>query len=785
MLPSSFFIFFGYYVYVCPKNFPGFYDLEHRGEPSLSSPIRSDCIPVGFLHSFSGALASSERPLLYAEMLAVEEINSRGGVLGREIRPELYDGASQSGAFVSCAERILGTDCRTIFGCWTSASRKAVRPLVEKAGALLWYPVHYEGLEESPNIVYTGNCPNQQMLPALNWLTSHSGNRLYLIGSDYVYPRTLHILIRSEIERREGEIVGEAMIPPDAPECPDCVYRDILEHEPSAIISTLNAGNTVDFVLRCRERGIDAREIPVIHLDASETEMRAAGNAAEGHLTCWPYLQKLDTPANAAFLSRFRTRYAPGIPCSAAMVAAYVQIHLWAQACERAGTTDPAALSAALDGISFDGPGGRVTLSSNHHASLMSHIGRYGTDGEFSILWSSDGPIPPTPWQGVEHSHSRFRKIVRGALGYLSEEIFRSATLEEKLLKRTEELEATNRKLRREIAERGRAEENLRKSEERFQTLFRRAPTAMAFVSEDGAILDVNDRFVELTGYTLSDVPDMSTWEALAYPDAEMRRYASESWFSLLHALREKSEEAGKTPRRFIVRCADGNVRILECFASLLDKAVLMGMNDITEQNSALESLQQLKESLEIRVAGRTAELETANRRLRMASMEDALTKLANRRWFNTTMDREIRRARRTGDPLSLLMIDVDFFKQYNDRYGHIKGDACLKKIGAALRDTFRRAEDLPCRYGGEEFAVILPGVAAEDALALAERLRRKVERLLMPHDASSVAPVVTISAGIATEQKTSYTMDQIIDRADQALYKAKSDGRNRVFLWK
>ena len=718
-------------------------------------------------------------------MLAVEEINGRGGVLGREIRPELYDGASHSGTFVSCAERILGTDCRTIFGCWASASRKAVRPLVEKAGALLWYPVHYEGLEESPNIVYTGSCPNQQMLPALDWLTSHSGNRLYLIGSDYVYPRTLHILIRSEIERRGGEIAGEAMIPPDVPDCPECVYRDILEHEPSAIISTLNAGNTVDFIVRCRERGIDAREMPVMHLDASETEMRAAGDAAEGHLTCWPYLQKLDGPANAAFLSRFRARYASGIPCSAAMIAAYVQIHLWAQACERAGTTEPTSVMAALDGISFDGPGGRVTLSSNHHASLMSHIGRYGTDGEFSVLWSSDGPIPPTPWQGVENSRSRFRKIVRGALGYLSEEIFRSAMLEETLLKRTDELEASNRKLRSEIAERGRAEEKLGKSEERFQTLFRRAPTAMAFVNEDGAILDVNDRFVELTGYTLSDVPDMSAWEALAFPDADMRRLASEAWFSLTRALGEKSEETGKTARRFVVRCADGSVRILECFTSLLDKAILMGMNDITGQTAALESLQQLKENLEIRVAERTAELETVNRRLRMASMEDALTKLANRRWFNTTIDREIRRARRNGDPLSLLMIDVDFFKQYNDRYGHIKGDACLKKIGAALRETFRRAEDLPCRYGGEEFAVILPGIAAEDALALAERLRRKIERLSMPHDASSVAPVVTISAGVATEHNTSYTMERLIDNADQALYKAKSNGRNRVLLWK
>jgi diguanylate cyclase (GGDEF)-like protein len=160
-------------------------------------------------------------------------------------------------------------------------------------------------------------------------------------------------------------------------------------------------------------------------------------------------------------------------------------------------------------------------------------------------------------------------------------------------------------------------------------------------------------------------------------------------------------------------------------------------MNDITGQTAALESLQQLKENLEIRVAERTAELETVNRRLRMASMEDALTKLANRRWFNTTIDREIRRARRNGDSLSLLMIDVDFFKQYNDRYGHIKGDACLKKIGGGPRETFRRAEDLPCRYGGEEFAVILPGIAAEDALALAERLRRKIERLSMPHDAS------------------------------------------------
>lgn len=752
----------------------------------MTSTSRSGPIAAAFLHSFSGFLACSERPLLYAGMLAVEEINAKGGVLGREIRPEIYDGASRPEKFAECAKRILRTECRTIFGCWTSSARKAVRPVVEGAGGILWYPVQNEGLEESPNIVYTGSCPNQQMIPALDWLSENAGNRFFLIGSDSVYPRTMHILIRSEIERRGAEVAGEELLPSGVGTCPDAVYREMLECAPDAVISTLNVPNTIDFITRCRSHGIDPRVIPVMHLDVSETEMRAAGDAAAGHMACWSYFESLRTSANRAFLSRFRARFG-SVPCTARMISAYVQVHLWARACERAESLDPGEISSVLDGVTFDGPGGPVRIEANRHVSMMSHIGRYGSDGEFVVLRSSDGPIPPTPWQGVEYSRSRFRQIVRGALGYLSEEIFRSATLGETLLERTTELEAANRELRREIGERVRAQEEFRKSEERFRTLFSKAPVAMAFLGENGTLLDVNERFVELTGYTLSEIRDFSEWIELGLPDDDTRRTVAELWNGFAPTLRTDISIGDRriSPKRFSIRRAsDGTLRFVECTASILDRGILICMNDVTEQNTAIESLHQLKESLEIRVVERTSELEIVNRRLRMASMEDALTKLANRRWFNATFEREIRRARRTGDSLTLMMIDVDFFKQYNDRYGHIKGDLCLKKIGAALRETFRRAEDLPCRYGGEEFAVILPGIAADSALSLAERVRRKIENLLIPHDASSVAPMVTISAGVASEVRPSISMEQFIDRADRALYKAKEQGRNRVVLW-
>jgi diguanylate cyclase (GGDEF)-like protein len=202
----------------------------------------------------------------------------------------------------------------------------------------------------------------------------------------------------------------------------------------------------------------------------------------------------------------------------------------------------------------------------------------------------------------------------------------------------------------------------------------------------------------------------------------------------------------------------------------------------IRRRREAMEELRKLNQELEQRVATRTIELRQANERLHKMAIEDALTGLANRRHFNETLDAEIRRCRRSGEWLTLIMCDVDFFKRYNDRYGHLAGDWCLQQVAAAMHGQFRRAGDLAARYGGEEFAVILPATPPADGMQLAEQLRRTVAELALPHEKSEAAAVVTLSIGVCSVRPDeSRTAASLVNLADEALYRSKKAGRNRV----
>ena len=319
-----------------------------------------------------------------------------------------------------------------------------------------------------------------------------------------------------------------------------------------------------------------------------------------------------------------------------------------------------------------------------------------------------------------------------------------------------------------------RPEMRFMKNEMSFQYFFRKAPFAAVLLNMEGTAVDVNDRFVRLSGYRLSDIADGKPWPMKIFPDATLRRSLEEMWKEDISRLRS---DATERKRIFPFRSADGRTLFIEfsiCVLDGLEGYVLLGLNDITERRN-------FERDLQIRVAERTRKLRAINRRLRQASMEDTLTKLASRRCFNIVLDREIRRAQRSGGYLSLIMADIDFFKQYNDCYGHLRGDECLRKMGQVFRTVFRRAGDLPARFGGEEFCVILPGTGREDAMRLAETLRRSVVKLAVPHRESGVSPVVTISLGVTTAFFPFPAPEEFIDRADQALYKAKADGRNRV----
>ena len=312
------------------------------------------------------------------------------------------------------------------------------------------------------------------------------------------------------------------------------------------------------------------------------------------------------------------------------------------------------------------------------------------------------------------------------------------------------------------------------KNERSFQYFFRKAPFAAVLVNMEGTAVDVNDRFVQLSGYRLSDITDGKPWLMKIFPDATLRRSLEETWKEDISRLRSGAAER---KRVFPFRSAEGRTLFIEfsiCRLEGLEEYFLLGLNDITEQRN-------FEKNLQTRVVKRVRELRAINRRLRQASMEDILTKLASRRCFNIVLDREIRRAQRAGGYLSLIMADIDFFKQYNDCYGHLRGDECLRKMGQVFRTVFQRAGDLPARFGGEEFCVILPGTGREDAIRLAETLRQSVVKLAVPHRESGVSPVVTISLGVTTAFFPFPAPEEFIDHADQALYKAKGDGRNRA----
>lgn len=440
-------------------------------------------MPIGLLHSLTGCMAVSERLLLDAELMAIDEINAAGGVLGHTLEPVVADGASDPLIFSQKAGELITGGVSSLFGCWTSASRKAVKEVVESYNHLLWYPVQYEGLEESPNIVYTGSCVNQQIAPALEWLFSHRGSRVFLVGSDYVFPRTANKLIRSLAEHHSGmeAVVGEEYFPLDCSDFTE-VVATIKATRPAAVINSLNGASNLVFYKQFHDAGITPDDIPILAVSISEPEFTSLTDVASGHLACWNYFQSLDNGHNHRFLERFRQRYGNSCVCSASAVMAYSQIYLWQQAVKAAGSFNPELVKRSLVGSAFDSPAGQLVISANHHVSLRAHIGSLKNDGEFVILWSSNGSIEPLPWLGLEKLDFPAAGIAREILAAYPETVDYSVkltqeiserkraelalhqlneTLEERVQNRTDDLV-------REVEQRRRSEDKLRVSKDKL-----------------------------------------------------------------------------------------------------------------------------------------------------------------------------------------------------------------------------------------------------------------------------------------------------------------------------
>jgi urea transport system substrate-binding protein len=311
---------------------------------SSGAPIR-----VGVLHSLTGTMAVSERSVVDATLFAVEEVNRRGGLLGRKIMPLVVDGQSDWPTFAREAERLVTREQVTyIFGCWTSASRKVVKPVVERYQGLLFYPVQYEGIEASPNIIYTGAAPNQQLIPAVKWASDNLGKRFYLVGSDYIFPRMAHTIIREVIAALEDEVVGEHYLPLGAHDV-QAVIDDIARTRPAVILNTINGSSNLTFFRQLRAAGINSQTFPTISFSITEEELRSM-NVADmaGDYAAWNYFQSVEGARNQAFIENIRSRYGPERVVTDPMEAAYIGVHLWAQAVELAGTVALPAVRTVL-----------------------------------------------------------------------------------------------------------------------------------------------------------------------------------------------------------------------------------------------------------------------------------------------------------------------------------------------------------------------------------------------------------------------------------------------------
>jgi len=405
---------------------------------------------VGILQSLTGTMAISEVPLRDAALMAIAEINAAGGVLGQPIEPIVADGASDSPTFAAQAQRLIQSDgIITLFGCWTSASRKAVLPIIEALNCLLWYPVQYEGLESSPNIFYTGSCLNQQVEPAVHWLLQQQYRRVYLLGSDYPFAHTANRMIGALLKAEGGAVVGEDYIALGKNTFGEAIAH-IRPAQPDVVFLTLNGDSNVAFYQQYQQAGITAAQIPIMAVSVAEAELQQIGAAAVGHYAAWSYFQSLDTSANRRFVHSFQHRYGADRVTSDPIEAAYLQVYLWKQAVEAADSTQSDRVRVAAYGQTFQAPGGLVQVEPNHHLRKPCRIGKILPTGQFEQVWGSDRPLKPLPWLGVEDSPLHLAPAVRDVLADVPQWIQKAQQLEQ----RTIDLEAALAKISAEQEER-------------------------------------------------------------------------------------------------------------------------------------------------------------------------------------------------------------------------------------------------------------------------------------------------------------------------------------------
>lgn len=378
--------------------------------------LAADTIKVGILHSLSGTMAISETPLKDMALMSIDDINAHGGVLGKQLEPVIIDPASNWPLFAEKARQLLTQDkVAVVFGAWTSVSRKSVLPVFEELNGLLFYPVQYEGEEMSPNVFYTGAAPNQQAIPAVEYLLSEDGGgakRFILLGTDYVYPRTTNKILRAFLHTKgiQDKDIEEIYTPFGYSDYQTIVgnIKKFSADGKTAVISTINGDSNVPFYKELANQGIKATDVPVIAFSVGEEELRGIDTKPlVGNLAAWNYFQSVDNPTNKTFVEQWKA-YAKAHKLPNAdtavtndpMEATWVGMHMWAQAVEKAKSTDVDKVRAAMAGQTYPAPSGfTLTMDkTNHHLHKPVMIGEIEANGQFNVVWQTDTPIRAQPW---------------------------------------------------------------------------------------------------------------------------------------------------------------------------------------------------------------------------------------------------------------------------------------------------------------------------------------------------------------------------------------------------
>ncbi|RWA49412.1 branched-chain amino acid ABC transporter substrate-binding protein [Cupriavidus sp. UYMSc13B] len=385
------------------------------GTSPLALAQSKEPIKVGILHSLSGTMAISETSLKDVALMTIDEINKSGGVLGRKLEPVVVDPASNWPLFAEKARQLITKDKVAVtFGCWTSVSRKSVLPVYEELNSLLFYPVQYEGEEMSKNVFYTGAAPNQQAIPAVEYLMSKEGGgakRFFLLGTDYVYPRTTNKILRAFLKSKgvADKDIEEVYTPFGHSDYQTIVanIKKFSQGGKTAVISTINGDSNVPFYKELGNAGLKAKDVPVVAFSVGEEELRGIDTKPlVGHLAAWNYFMSVKNPENDAFRKQWaawvKANNLPGGDkrvTNDPMEATYVGIHMWAQAVKKAGTTDTNKVRAAMYGQTFKAPDGfTLTMGENHHLYKPVMIGEVKGDGQFSVVWKTPKAVRAQPW---------------------------------------------------------------------------------------------------------------------------------------------------------------------------------------------------------------------------------------------------------------------------------------------------------------------------------------------------------------------------------------------------